>query len=329
MGAMLGLPCINQVSSMSTFDLPFYRYRFHCRARTPISLPAYAGSTWRGAFGYALKSAVCITRQSDCRECLLWRSCAYSYIFETPPPDDSKILRKYPAAPHPFIIHPEASQGNRYQSGETFTVDLTLIGRANAQLPYVVHAWTRLGNDGVGLDRGRFEIDEVSQFDGKQWRQIHRPEEPLKPLPAQAISESSMPATRCRMHLRTPVRIKYRERLMVPSDFQFRGLLASLLRRLSLLSYFHGQAPLELDFSALLKQSENVAPLDSSLEWHDWTRYSSRQNTRMQMGGLIGQLTFDSHALAPYWPWLVYGQWLHVGKGTVMGLGRYELEGDT
>ena len=65
--------------------------------------------------------------------------------------------------------------------------------------------------------------------------------------------------------------------------------------------------------------------LEHQLRWHDWTRYSSRQQTKMQMGGLVGHLVLDGVRAQRYWKQLWLGQWTHVGKGTSMGLGRYRL----
>ncbi|BCX88952.1 CRISPR-associated protein Cas6 [Methylomarinovum tepidoasis] len=312
---------------MQSPRIPLVRYRFHCRALDPIRLPHYAGSTWRGAFGHALKRTVCVTRMRDCRQCLLWRQCAYSDIFETPPPEDTPLLADYPAAPHPFIIHPEATGGGSYAPGQPFQVDLTLIGRANAQLPYIVHAWRVMGRQGVGKTRSRFKLEAVAQADDAGWRAIHREGEPLTPRPPAVPVLPPPPAERCRMVLETPLRIKHQGRLMGAAGFSFRGLIASLLRRLSLLQHFHGDGPLEADFRALVARAGAVRPLECDLRWYDWTRYSARQRTRMQMGGLLGWIDFRAEDLEPFWPWLAAGQWLHAGKGASMGLGRYRLDG--
>ena len=306
-------------------SLPFARFRFHCRTITPLSLPPYAGSAWRGAFGYALKRTVCVTRTPRCPDCLLWRSCAYSDIFETPPPPDMPLLANCSAAPHPFILHPEATNGAARQPDEPFTVDLTLIGRAVSQLPYIVHAWGEMGRQGVGRGRGRYRLEGVSQLAGGVWHPIHQAGGGLSPLPAEAEAPPPPPEGVCRLVIETPLRIRHGQRLMGPAAFRFRGLVASLLRRLSLLHHFHGDGPLEGDFRDLVARAETVEPGESSLGWYDWQRYSTRQRTAMKMGGLTGWLTFAADDLRPFWPWLALGRWLHVGKSVSMGLGRYRI----
>ena len=46
----------------------------------------------------------------------------------------------------------------------------------------------------------------------------------------------------------------------------------------------------------------------------------------MDGNGLVGEAVYEGD-LAPFWPFLVFGQWAHVGKNATFGLGRYELSG--
>lgn len=49
---------------------------------------------------------------------------------------DTKIMRKYKAAPHPFIIEPLPEKKRGYKTGYEITFGLTLIGGAIDYLPY-------------------------------------------------------------------------------------------------------------------------------------------------------------------------------------------------
>ena len=68
---------------------------------------------------------------------------------------------------------------------------------------------------------------------------------------------------------------------------------------------------------------------ERQLRWFDWTRYSSRQQQEMALGGVVGQWHLHTNAdtLEQLWPWLWLGQWLHVGKNASFGLGGYRLQG--
>jgi CRISPR/Cas system endoribonuclease Cas6 (RAMP superfamily) len=42
------------------------------------------------------------------------------------------------------------------------------------------------------------------------------------------------------------------------------------------------------------------------------------------MGGFLGDITFEGD-LAEFLPVIKLGEFLHVGKGTVYGMGKYEM----
>lgn len=81
-------------------------FSFNLKALENLILPYYKGSTLRGGFGYAFKRVVCAIKEKECHDCILKEKCIYSYIFETPPPSETKVMKKYKTAPHPFIIEP-------------------------------------------------------------------------------------------------------------------------------------------------------------------------------------------------------------------------------
>ncbi|MBM4330698.1 MAG: CRISPR system precrRNA processing endoribonuclease RAMP protein Cas6 [Deltaproteobacteria bacterium] len=81
---------------------------------------------------------------------------------------------------------------------------------------------------------------------------------------------------------------------------------------------------MKVDFRGLIKDSEAIQIKDSHLRWHDWERYSARQDTRMKLGGFIGRIDFSGD-LSDFWPYLSLGEFIHVGKGSSFGLGKYEI----
>lgn len=305
-------------------NLPLARYRLRFQAIDPVKLPDYAGSAWRGALGHALKRLVCVTKEPVCADCLLYRSCAYPYVFETPPHPAVGKLRKYTAAPHPFVLLP--TRGGVIEAGLSLELYLTLFGHGNRYLPYLIHALAQAGQHGFGTRRGRMELRGVEQaeVDSERWRGIFMPGQRLNPHPASISTLPPCPA-RILLTLETPLRIKATEHHLTPQSFRFAPLFSNLLRRVSLLSAFHTDTPLETDFAALVRAAHAVEVECAALRWHDWTRYSSRQDTLLQMGGLLGHVTLRGD-LAPFWPYLWLGQWCHAGKGTSLGLGKYRMD---
>lgn len=120
----------------------------------------------------------------------------------------------------------------------------------------------------------------------------------------------------------TPTRLKFDGNLS--STLEFHILIRNLLRRISLLSYFHCGEELVLDFKGLIEEAKNVTIQKGNLHWQDWERYSNRQETKMKMGGFIGSVIFKGD-FEKFMPFLLLGEYIHVGKGTSFGLGKYEI----
>ncbi|MEZ5592586.1 MAG: CRISPR system precrRNA processing endoribonuclease RAMP protein Cas6 [Gammaproteobacteria bacterium] len=311
--------------------LSLARYQFNFSADSAFRLPDYAGSAWRGAFGRALKRLVCVTREPVCANCLLYRSCSYPYIFETPPDPGLGVMTQASAAPHPYVLTPAPGRGER-AAGATVTLGLTLLGHSLRQLPYIVHALAQAGQHGLTAARAPLTLRTVWQQDeAGDWQLIYCPDtglqSRLQPLPAITPSVPPCPP-RLTLTLITPLRIKRGGHFATPDRFDFATLFSGLLRRISLLMQFHGEAALSTDFAALSQQARAIPLRRTELYWREYTRYSSRQKTSMQLGGVVGQIELDGHDLAPFWPYLWLGQWTHAGKMTSMGLGRYSILAD-
>ncbi|MCP9450493.1 MAG: CRISPR system precrRNA processing endoribonuclease RAMP protein Cas6 [Nitrospira sp.] len=313
--------------------LSFGRFTATFRLNGSLMLPPYAGSLFRGSFGWALMQAVCVTRSHNCPPCLLRDRCIYPWVFETPPPAGTTILRKYQTAPHPFVLIPPPG-GRTLETGQTLDLGLTLFGRAVAWLPHFIFALERMAHVGLGsrrttallvgvdgwLDGHRHTVYTTA---GRTLRGVETfvERKPLLPVPSE-LSESSH-SQRIAIDILSPLRIRYQEHLTARLDFHV--LIRSLLRRLALLSYFHcGGDPSIMAFREWITLAEQVRTVSSSLTWSDWTRYSSRQRTEMELGGVMGTIVFEG-PLAPFLPLLRLGEVAHAGKGTSFGLGRYRI----
>ena len=298
---------------------------FVLKALDPFVLPPYKGSTLRGGFGSTFRRVVCVVRDKECADCLLKGKCVYSYVFETPPPADTAIMRKYEAAPHPFVIEPPFERKRVYRPSEELLFGLVLIGKAIDYLPYFIYTFDELGKTGIGKGRGRFELrsvvsdgETVYDSTSKTLRQVSPMALPLDAKPGRGRKKD-----RLTLSFLTPTRIVYDARLTL--DLEFHVLIRNLLRRLSLVQYFHGNGqPSAFDFKGLIEKAKEVKTVERDLRWYDWERYSGRQERRINMGGFVGEITFEGN-FAPFMPLVKAGEILHVGKGTTFGLGRYEV----
>jgi hypothetical protein len=303
------------------------RFRFHLNALDPIRLPAYAGSAWRGLLGHGLRSTACVTRQPTCSGCLLIQHCVYSTLFETPA-TGAAAARGYTALPHPFVLRIDPTAQRDVSPGSTFSLTIHLIGRAIAQAPYLIHALGVAGQRGFGRSGGRFmlaSVEREGRLGADDWHQVYGADTgvylPGEPALACPPPEPSV----ARLRLVTPLRIKRDGHFVGARDLTARDIVHTLYRRLRDLSTSYGGDPQRFEPRAIPHEPDALQLHVDWLRWHEWTRYSSRQDTLMQFGGLIGEIRLAGPALADVWPALWFGQWAHVGKGTAFGLGGYRI----
>lgn len=321
---------------MCTADAPFldalyfYRYIFDCVAQDPLVLPAWKGSLTRGVFGRALRRLSCANRRVQaCADCALSDQCAYCHIFETLPSAVENHRRKFSDVPRPFIICPPVSPRTLFQPGEHLAFEITLFGRAGRYLPHFAVAFREMGQLGLGRTRGRFRlasVDEVSPG-GSRKPLLSKDGTVLttdgtrmdiraikKALPSSADHAVSIA-------LETPLRLEEKGRLLTAAPF-FDTLLAALWRRAFLLSHFHCNAAGDDLPEQVFDTRVLVARHD--LAWSDFHRYSSGKKQKMPLGGLVGTLTYEG-AVTPYLPLLKLGEFIHLGKHTVFGNGRFRI----
>lgn len=71
--------------------------------------------------------------------------------------------------------------------------------------------------------------------------------------------------------------------------------------------------------------STEVQEVEAELFWREWHRFSFRQKDSQIMGGVMGTITYEGN-IKPFLPLLKLMEYLHVGKGTAFGLGRYKMQ---
>jgi hypothetical protein len=313
--------------------LPVTRYRLTAIFEEDLLLPDYAGSLLRGVFGAALRRTACMTGLPDCKACPLWRTCPYPAIFETPP-RPTHLAQRFSQVPNPYVIEPPPIGTRAVAAGEPLFFHMVLIGAETlAQLPLVIHAWRRAFAHGLGTEPRRSRgLLRAVQGIGPAGEVVDAWEaDSGKVLPhvlhwsASAPSTGAGTAGEVVIDIHTPLRLQHEGRALGPRELSPRVLVSHLLRRIGLLLQLHlGVTDLPYDVPTLLKNAERLADDRDGLRWKDWTRYSSRQQQEMTLGGVIGRWALRgdvTHLL----PWLHLGQCLHLGKNATMGMGGYAL----
>ncbi len=311
--------------------IPIQQLTCHCRWTTEARLPDYLGSTLRGAFGWALKRCVCMLKRQKCPTCVLNTTCAYAVLFSTELYEGKEHGGAVNARPHPLVFQPSNHGAVGVQEGESWDFSLLVIGRASEFQPHVVYSVKTMGEAGVGAGAkhglGRFTLEKVTAdgvtiFDATIG--YFENSTGIRGLSLGTAIDSDV--HQLRVHLRTPLRLKQENKLQ--TELPFHVLIRTVLRRISALEIAYGQegqGEPALDYRGLVRRAEDVRLKESTLRWHELQRYSNRQHQKVSLSGLMGTALYEGE-LAEFIPLLDYSSQVHIGKQTLFGLGRMDLE---
>ena len=131
--------------------------------------------------------------------------------------------------------------------------------------------------------------------------------------------------TNLRVQFLSHARIQHHGQILTAENFDPAIFCRSVVRRYLTLLEAYSTQNLSLVFVKSLFDDVNQVQGHYRVDPVQWSRWSNRQKQKMQMDGLLGEVTLQhlSNQLADI---LYLGQWLHVGKGSVFGLGQYVLQ---
>jgi len=95
----------------------------------------------------------------------------------------------------------------------------------------------------------------------------------------------------------------------------FPEFIRPIMRKISSLAYYYGEAELDMDFKWMAEESFKVAVIEDRLQWESWPGAGV---------GLIGKLGFRG-SLQEYLPFLMMGEQFNIGKKSAYGMGAYRL----
>ncbi|MBA3944410.1 MAG: CRISPR system precrRNA processing endoribonuclease RAMP protein Cas6 [Herpetosiphonaceae bacterium] len=316
-------------------DLPVLRLRMTLRLLEDTHLPAFKGGMLRGGFGYAFQRGTC---PPSCwgasATCSIPTPCAYRTVFETTHPPDSTALHNLQDIPRPFVIEPPSDTRTAYIAGETLEFGVVLLGRGIDYLPYFIWGFEQLGRMGLGQPHTPARLERVEAL--QPWRPVgdviyqdgcvtqNIDSLPLYDPSTILAHAATLPAD-LRLVLQTPLRLKTRGDWLRRIDPP--ALVQAICWRLNALATFHGPAPWPVDHRALIEQARTIQVTHEQVQWVDWHRTSTRDETPRDMilGGILGSAQL--HNVPPdIRTVLVAGSLVHVGKACVFGHGRIALE---
>lgn len=257
--------------------------------------PSYfTGSMIRGAMGHALKKVTCINPSYDCKGCFAETSCLYYSFYEK-----ENVFHKYR-----FEI--ELGSGK-------FDFGLYLFDDACDGLPYVLSA-LEMAITQNGLTKNNYKFSDIQmELNGKSIYDQNGFSS-LDILPKSFKIDNFCPDIKIR--LLTPLRIKKNNQFLT-NDVDIEDILRSIYQKEQ--EYQSGQRAYKLDYVP------SYGTVLKALVYKPLLRKSGRQNKRMSMDGIMGEMVFMGLDKRSY-GLLKLGEIIGVGKQTVMGLGQIEVE---
>ena len=260
---------------------------------SPLRPHPFIGSTLRGAFGVALKKVVCINPSYTCEGCFARENCLYYDFYEA--------RNKAHQYRFDFDLNPK-----------TYDFSLYLFEEATEKLPYVVSAIHKmLTEQGLGVKREKFGIQSITCND----KTIYNGGKfDLTNCTPQAFVPTTL-TSEAQISLVTPLRMKYQGRLLTQKP-SLELLLYSIHNRLAELK---GLPKTKLTYTPTYKEQ------NASIRFTDQTRRSNRQKTKLQIGGITGNIKYDDideKSLI----YLQLGEIIGVGKQTVFGMGKIKVK---
>jgi len=204
-----------------------------------------------------------------------------------------------------------------------------LIGKGIEYLPYFVYSFNKMGERGLGRGKSaKFIVKEIISenceqkiiYDEKSKKFYNNP---VIIKSKDFIRNEIMNSEKICIRFISPARIKYNSKYI--NNLEFHVFFRNLIRRISLLLYFHCDKKADIDFKDLIKKAHNIRIINSDLKWYDWIRYSNRQGSFMKMGGLVGSVEYAGD-FREFYQWLSLGEYIHIGKGVSFGNGKYIIK---
>lgn len=283
-------------------------------ARETGELPEYLGSTIRGILGHCIRGFVCHTPQIKCFKCSRRTECLYVRCFSN--------TGGAAGAVNPYVLHVHTHGKTKWRPGDNCTFDLTLFGQSTAWANVYIDALFEMEHQGWGAARLGFRLLRVIEpgsgrlicGNGRTWLRN------LVPVP---MDFKEREARTVLVAFDTPVRIVSGKELFQTLPFEV--FARFLYGRLSLMSQIYGPGSLPWNEAEIYEKAANISV--QAQEWNDvaFTRYSMSQDThRLELPAKIGWVQYEGD-FAGLTSLLEAGKYTHVGKGTTIGFGHYEI----
>jgi hypothetical protein len=308
--------------------------------KKPLALPAFKGSWLRGILGVELKRSVCLFPDHIlCNQCEVVSSCGFPLLY-------GEGVSGTNGAPPLYIIRLSKTESNfstdRNCSIETpLKFGISLIGPATSWALQIVIALKKaLFARHINLQSVISEDTLIFSSDGGgEWKWTPPtiqflpfpeliPNASHKTINTDKISSDEGPL-QYTINFISPFRVKANGSLVNGSNLSLPILVSAMERRLSTTwKVATNVTPARELFNDIKLAAQSAVPTLKSLTWHEERRFSHRQKTGMNLGGIYGTVSYllPSQIFSQAFDNLfTVASKLHIGKQVSFGLGSFSF----
>lgn len=300
-------------------NIPYIKLKFCLIVTEDCVLPKDKVSALRGGMGEMLLRQNCISDR-DCKKCRYKEPCIVYKILYTQ-------MKRKPAFMQGddsigYLIECE-NQKERFRAGDSFFFFLILFGDNIVYFGQYLQMFYQLGVEGIGKDAARYVISDIanirgdSLLRGNQLMMADYCPETVYDYVVRRMEQLGQTGCKNEFVFHMPVCLKYQGRFI--QEFQPEAVFQALFRRIMMMDYFS-----EIYMDQFVME-EYPAIVSQEAEMRTVRRYSSTQDSRVNLRGITGSVKFSEIA-EEYLPYVLAGELLHIGKNTSFGFGRYTLE---
>ncbi|WP_343208480.1 CRISPR system precrRNA processing endoribonuclease RAMP protein Cas6 [Anaerolentibacter hominis] len=277
-------------------------------------LPGYLGSTIRGILGHCFRDFVCDFPSVKCCECRERSGCLYVRSFANTGGVGGAI--------NPFVLYACTQGKTEWKKGDECVFQMTLFGYAAEHPEIYMDAIFSMQERGWGVERIPFKLNCVTDWErgsilyagGRSW---------LRNLSPHTMSIRQVKTRHVLIYFTTPVRIITGRKLFTSLTFQ--EFLHFLMRRFMLVTQVCTDFTMEWEQDEMLQKAALVRTAAEHWDKVDFTRYSMNSvNGKLELAAQSGWALYEGD-LTAFVPYLEAGRYLHVGRNSTIGFGKYEL----
>lgn len=305
-------------------EIRYVKLHFTLTLSEDCELPQNKVSALRGGIGEMLLRANCI-RDRKCEGCDFKKECIVQRT----------MYSQYEIIPQSLSVNPNDSIGyvlecenyeTQFCAGSTLEFNLILFGKTIVYLNQYMQALYALGQNGIGKNKSRFYISEVTNtkreriLDGNNIYMGNYTVQTLYDYVNYRLSsvKNQSAITGSSIQFKTPVTLKHNGEFL--QEFDSEIILNAVKRRLYLLGCFEG-----IDCEAFYNKTIEIPGIiQQEHSFITVNRYSSRQDSKMSLKGIKGSYTLDA-PIGKAMPVMLAGELIHIGKNTSFGFGRYRV----